>query len=421
MWFGLIAVLGSLAPPANDAALAELVWQRSADLQAQRARVAAAAADLEKAELIPNPSLDVSYNTIPIGPHNPTNETFFNIPNLQVGVSELVELGKRGPRQDATAAALKAAKLDAIALLRDHFYDAKERYTDIATAQARIASFTQLVDGARRLRELEEARATNGETSRLELDRARLEEEKLKSSLAEERERLLAGLRACALAMNDECEPFPDAAAASAFLAAAADTSAEAPLSQRPDLLSLDAQAESARASKVLADRKLIPDLTVRAGYVRDWFVISGNQPHSLFVGVSMPLPVFDRGQADSRAAAELEQATIRAKELLTQSSERALGAATSELAAYHERLSRLRTSTLPLSKDIVDRLDQAVTRGGAPVQDLILARRTYEELSIDALDLELATSRLALSRARLSGATPPVPEELKGRGDGQP
>ncbi|MFO0600183.1 MAG: TolC family protein [Myxococcaceae bacterium] len=415
MWCGLVLVLGSLAPPASDEALVELVWSRAADLQAQRAKVALAAADAERAGLLPNPGLDVSYNTIPIGPHNPVTEPFFNIPNLQVGVSELVELGKRGPRQDATALALKAAKLDALSALRDRFFDVKELYTDIATAQARIASFTQLVDGAKRLRELEEVRATGGETSTLELDRARLEEEKLKSNLAEERERLIAGLRACSVTLNDECEPFADAQAATRFLEEAAALPSNVDVAQRPDLLSLDAQAASARASRTLAERRLIPDLNLRFGYVRDWFVVSGNQPHSLFVGVSMPLPVFDRGQADARAATAVEDASQRAKQLLQESAERGLKSATTELSAYQERLARLRTNTLPLSMHIVERLSEAVARGAAPVQDLILARRTYEELSIDALDLELATSRLSLSRARLSGVTPPAPRELTG------
>ena len=54
-----------------------------------------------------------------------------------------------------------------------------------------------------------------------------------------------------------------------------------------------------------------------------------------------------------------------------------------------------------------------AVGRGAAALQDLILARRTLEELSIDALDLELAAFKLSITRARLSGVVPPLPPEL--------
>ena len=408
-----LVVLGALTAPTNDAELSRLVWERSVDLQGARARIAQARADAARAHLLPNPGLDVGYNTIPIGVHNPANEPFFSIPNLQVGVSELVELGKRGPRQDATAQIARAVGFDTIEQLRQRFFDVKELYADIATSQARIASFTQLVEGATRLRQLEEARAAHGETSSLDLDRAQVEEDKLRSSLAEENERLRAGLRNCTLALGDACEPFGDAAAATSFLEVLARTSEVGRFEARPDLRALSAQADAARAAGVLAERRAIPDLTVRFGYVKDWFVTSGNQPNSLFVGVSLPLPVFDHGQHDAQAAAVLAQTSERSRVLLLESSRQSLTGIGVELTAFDERRTRLRGSTIPLAKRIVERLEEAVTRGGATLQDLILARRTLEELFIDALDLELATYKLSITRARLSGVVPPLPPEL--------
>lgn len=408
-----LLLLGAISPPADDAELARLVWDRSVELQAARVHIAQAQADVAKALTLPNPGLDVSYNTIPVGPHNPVTEPFFSIPNLQVGVSELVELGKRGPRQDSTAAFARATVLDAREQLRQRFFDVKELYADIATSQARIASFTQLVEGAARLSELERARATNGETSSLDSDRARLEEAKLRSNLAEENERLRAGLRGCTLALGEQCEAFPDAAAATAFLERLTVAPAERALDRRPDLESLSAQAEAAHAAQTLAQRRAIPDLTVRFGYTKDWFVTSGNQPNSLFVGVSVPLPVFDHGQHDAQAAAVLASATERARALLVESSTRSLAGISTELAAFEQRRAKLRGETIPLAKAIVDRLNEAVGRGAGSLQDLILARRTLEELSIDALDVELASFKLSITRARLSGVVPPLPPEL--------
>lgn len=411
--FITLALLGALSAPSNDSELASLVWERSVELQAARARNAQAQADAAKARLLPNPTLDVSYNTIPVGVHNPPTEPFFSIPNLQVGASELIELGKRGPRQEATAKYAKSVGLDTIEQLRQRFFDMKELYADIATSQARIASFTQLVAGAARLTELEEARAKNGEAASLDLDRARLEEEKLRGTLSEENERLRASLRTCTLSLGDECAPFADAAAAAEFLerlAVVQGASAET----RPDVLSLEAQAESARAAKVLAERQAIPDLTVRFGYVKDWFVTSGNQPNSLFVGVSLPLPLFDRGQHEAQAAAVAAMASERARSLILESAQKSLTGIGTELTAFEDRRARLRGNTLPLAKKIVDRLSEAVGRGAADLQDLILARRNLEELSIDALDVELAAFKLSITRARLSGVVPPLPPELQ-------
>ena len=411
--FLTLAVLGALAAPANDAELSRLVWERSVDLQGARVRIAQAHADAARARLLPNPSLDVSYNTIPIGARNPPSEPFLSIPNLATGVSELVELGKRGPRQAATAQLERSVGYDAIEQLRQRFFDVKELYADIATSQARIASFNQLVEGAARLTELEQARAATGETSSLDLDRARLEEAKLRSNLAEERERLRAGLRGCTLALGDSCEPFADSGAATAFLEALAATAQEGRFEARPDLLSLEAQQVAALAAKTLAERRALPDLTVRVGYVKDWFVTSGNQANSLFVGVSLPLPIFDHGQHDAQAAQVLASASERARVLLEESSRKSLVGIGVELMAFEARRKELRAATIPLARNIVDRLSEAVGRGAAALQDLIVARRTLEELSIDALDLELAAFKLSITRARLSGVVPPLPPEL--------
>ena len=411
--FITLALLGALSAPTNDAELSRLVWERSVDLQGARVRIAQAQADAAKARLLPNPNLDVSYNTIPVGEHNPASEPFLSIPNLATGISELVELGKRGPRQDATSQLARAVGFDAIEQLRQRFFDVKELYADIATSQARIASFGQLVEGAARLTEIEQARATSGETSSLDLDRSRLEEAKLRSNLAEENERLRAGLRSCTLALGDTCEPFADSATAAAFLEALAATAQEGRFETRPDLLSLQAQQEAALSTKTLAERHAIPDLTVRVGYVKDWFVTSGNQPNSLFVGVSLPLPIFDHGQHDAQAAAVAAAASERTRTLLAESSRKSLSGIGVELSAFEERRVQLRGATIPLAKKIVDRLSEAVGRGAAALQDLILARRTLEELSIDALDLELAAFKLSITRARLSGVVPPLPPEL--------
>ncbi len=413
LMFFTLALVGALSAPTNDAELSRLVWERSADLQAARVRIALAQADAGRARLLPNPSIDVSYNTIPVGPHNPLGEPFLAIPNLVTGLSELVELGKRGPRQDATAQFARAVGFDAIEQLRQRFFDVKELYADIASSQARMASLSQLVEGAARLTEIQQARATGGETSSLDLDRSRLEEAKLRSNLAEENERLRAALRSCSLALGDTCEPFADTAKAAAFFEALAATAQEERFEARPDLLALRAQQEAALAAKRLAEHRAIPDLTVRVGYVKDWFVTSGNQPNSLFVGVSLPLPIFDHGQHDAQAAAVLASVSARTRTLLAESSRKSLAGIGVELSALAERRGQLRGATIPLARKIVDRLSEAVGRGATALQDLILARRTLEELSIDALDLELTAFKLSITRARLSGVVPPLPPEL--------
>ena len=51
------------------------------------------------------------------------------------------------------------------------------------------------------------------------------------------------------------------------------------------------------------------------------------------------------------------------------------------------------------------------VQRGGAPLPDLLLARRTLGELQLDAADLDLFTFRLSVARSRAAGELPPFPD----------
>ena len=66
-----------------------------------------------------------------------------------------------------------------------------------------------------------------------------------------------------------------------------------------------------------------------------------------------------------------------------------------------------------PLARDVVQRLESAVTRGGAPLPDLLLARRTLGDLQLDAADLDLFAFHLTVAQARAAGELPPLPENI--------
>src|SRR5262249_58814578 len=72
---------------------------------------------------------------------------------------------------------------------------------------------------------------------------------------------------------------------------------------RRPDLSALAAALRAADQKVTLAKRQSIPDVTVRFGYTYDTFVVAGNQRNSLGLGMQVPLPVMNHGQADLEAA----------------------------------------------------------------------------------------------------------------------
>ncbi|MBL8919400.1 MAG: TolC family protein [Myxococcaceae bacterium] len=398
----------------DAAALPALVWEHAPDLQAARARVAAAGAEVQRALLLPNPGLDVSVNTLPVGPLNPPElrDPLLNVPNLAVGLSVLVELGKRGPRQDAAREAARAVSLDALEQLRQRTLTLLELLVDVAAAEVRVATLTALASDAERLVSLQRARLEKGDASALDADRARIEQQSTLTALGEARESLAEGLRACSELIGLPCRPFGDPARASDWLGRRLDL-AQADPTKRPDLASLDAVAARARAEALLARRRALPDPTVRVGYVHDRFVVSGNQQNSLFVGVAMPLPVFDHGQADAAAAAAAATAAERARQKLLDSAATQHARLEAQRRSLESRLAQLRDETLPLARSVIDRLEAAVTRGAAPLPELLIARRTYSELVLTTNDLDRAFARLQVGEARVTGAGLPLPGAL--------
>lgn len=411
----LLAVLLDPSHLPADAELMRLLWDSVPDLQLQRARVAEARGDLDRAGLLPNPGLELSASTLPLGPMNPTapvTNPALEVPAFAVAVSELIELGKRGPRQGAARRALEGAVYEAREQLRQRFWDVRAQLGEIAAAQARIAALTSLAADAARLSQLQRTRVEKGDASALDLDRARLDEEKLTATLGAERERLAAQQRACAQLTGGACDAFAAAEAAAAFLSA--DDPAGASREERGDLKALEALEAASEQRRVLAERRVIPDPTVRLGYLRDQYLASGNWQNSLFVGVSLPLPVFDHGQADARLARSTADAARRAREQALESTGRQLERLQEQARGIEGRRAQVHDRALPLARDVVARLDAAVARGAAPVQDLLLARRALVELQLDANDLELAAFHVRVTRARLEGRMPPPPEELK-------
>jgi outer membrane protein, heavy metal efflux system len=148
----------------------------------------------------------------------------------------------------------------------------------------------------------------------------------------------------------------------------------------------------------VLAKRRAIPDLTVRLGYTYDTFVASGNQRQSLGLGVQMPLPVIDHGQADLEAASAALLHARHARASLVSSGQIALASAARQRRLIRDRQEQLRTA-LARADHLRQEAEGAVQQGGLSQVDVLLARRQYQELLLDdaALDGDAYDTALAI------------------------
>jgi cobalt-zinc-cadmium efflux system outer membrane protein len=401
-----------------DEALSGLLWNRNPDIVAARARVEQSQAEAVRAERWPNPILDASWNTIPIGETNPSNldRPLANVPNYQVGLSTPIELGKRAPRKQATRYGQQAAALDAAEILRLVHLDLLSAIGRVATSEERIASLEEQVADAVRLTILAHERVTHGDVARLDEERAQLEEAKLRSLLAEEKHQLSGALLECGRLAGIRCEPFGSIELGHAFL----DTHTNLPdpavlrqaLEKRPDLQSLSAQEAAAESALRLARARRLPDPTIRIGYTHDRFVISGNQKNSVGIGLAVPLPISERGQADMALALSARSTARTTRLLRMEQTRRDLTRLVDDFHALRVRQTTMRQEYLPLARSLVNRLTATVKAGGAPLPELLLARRSLNELLTDASDLDRSVFETALALRRLSGVqaiTPPL------------
>jgi cobalt-zinc-cadmium efflux system outer membrane protein len=418
------AAISTPPDPFDERALAAELWSHSPDLILSRQGLIEAEAVRDHSYVLPNPSLAAAWGTIPIGRRNPPGASFGEVPNYMVGVSEMIELGKRGPRQAAAEAGTKVAALTVDDTYRQSFFTLLETLAEQANATARRAVLNRLVgDSAESLR-LQRERAKRGDVAALEVDRLEVEHLRLLSAAREAEEAQEIAVGACARILGADCPRFASEDGARRFLfeghpGVPVDASVDdkQAVSGRPDLLALDAEQTRLRADLVLAGRAKIPDPTASVSYMHDQFEIAGNQANSLVLAVSLPLPVFDRGQVESARAKRRLEATAEAHRVLSATALRALALARQRLAVLQARARSLDEDALPRARSLAEGMDAASRRGGASLIDVLLARRAFEELQLDRLDVAATTFKARLDVRRNAALYPRPPFAATTRG----
>ena len=214
--------------------------------------------------------------------------------------------------------------------------------------------------------------------SGIDFDRLQLDTQTLESDLAQNRADYIASLSDCASLLFAPCDPgsasldalTPQLSAGQSSLPADWETR----IAERADIRALQAAQAATKEDVTLALKRRVPDPIVSVGFTRDRFVISGNNPRVLQMGVTIPIATSDRGQYDAaRATAEgreLQESasaiTIRAK-----AEAQALSDRQAQLGAT---VDLLRTGALARADTILQSTSAAVTQGGVSDEMLTAA-----------------------------------------------
>lgn len=384
-------------------------WLREHDLTvtAASARVDAAAAARLQAGVLPNPELALQYGGFVIGGGNAANmqvDSIGNTTNLTAGVNELFELGKRGPRKQAASMRIEAAREDLVGALGTRVGEAIAAIGKVAYLSARHDTLAVNLDAQKKILALEKIRLDHKDLSGDDYARLELETERLELDVARADADLSQAAVACQATLRAPCTApglGEDALEHGAPLPAPPGD-LDASVAARATFASSRDQQAALGWDASLARARRIPDPTVGVAFTHDNLTAAGNEPNTMLFSVSIPLPVFDRGDHDA-AAAEAEAHALAAEEQADRREARgAVDALIAQKTYLDTEIERLSTVSIPKSETILADTHKAFDLGQDSLADLILAERAHRELILELLDAryDLFTARAGLRQA---------------------
>jgi cobalt-zinc-cadmium efflux system outer membrane protein len=262
----------------------------------------------------------------------------------------------------------------------------------MAITELRIAALSRLIDAAAEQESQVKSRAAMQLASGLEVDRATIELGRLQQHLRAAESDLSDERAACSNSTGRPCERFVSPEQASRYLDNWVDIDLESLLSRakianRPDIKALASAADAARHSQAFFRRQKIPDPTVRLGYVHDAFWVSGAQPNSLEVSLSLPVPMFDWGQAGVHSAGMEAEGYATERQSVLQTTTAIVPSLIERLKAQRERRRTLITELIPRAKAVLDDVVRAYDTKLLSMGDVIQARRALLELTLEEID----------------------------------
>ncbi|HSZ81586.1 MAG TPA: TolC family protein [Polyangia bacterium] len=288
----------------QDEAVA-VALRRNRDAIAARLDIEGAELDVVAARVYPNPVLSYALNNLVLGKGNPQNGAvnpgFLDQPVQTVGVSQVLDLwSKRAERTRVADEGVTRRRLLTEDALREIAYAVRSAFADLSREQgerdlsremaARYAETVRLSQARFRAGDISEA-----ELRKVELEGTRYQNEVIDADMEWDVARgKLAGLMGLATAgalpervQDPDVRPAYDAAKLTADA-----------LERRPDLRAAGAARTVAEAERDAANREVYPDFELGASYTHDSFQVSGDNPNTLGLNISLPLPLFDRNKA---------------------------------------------------------------------------------------------------------------------------
>ncbi|MGX2040321.1 TolC family protein [Methylocaldum sp. MU1018] len=380
------------------AQLLEIVREKSPRFAALQAPIEAAKAEVVGAGILPNPRVTYGRydlvsrrNTMYDG--NVQQEVTLEIPVLIAG--------QRSARRTAAERRVEATEAGVEADFAGLTYEVWRLFVKLLADQERVSVLRDAADDIERLRAIVAGREQAGSASPYDVLRIGIEGKSLDARLESAQNELVATARDMGSLLGLPGWR-PEA------------VGKLAPLGVPTDLASLwdeaerrNPELESARRQQLAADAELerarrerwpTPSLLVGSAFTE--------RPYGMasFAGVSVELPLFDRGQGGmARASAEKQAASLEQQLIVSRTR--------AELERALELWARRRDSRMKFEREVVDKLpglkqmgESAYRLGKGTLLELLDASRSRTQIRIDHLDLLEAETAAELDALKASG-----------------
>lgn len=383
-----------------------LADRQNPTVQAQVEAIESARADEITAGLRPNPTLQ--------------NDTT----SATAGVYQEFEVGrKRGARLDSARLATAVSRSDLTDARRTLVFEVRQAFVgallaraDLELARQNVANFQSVID-------LNRLRVDRGALSGSDFLKIQLQMLQFQTDL--EDARLAIGTAKAALRsllggsnLADEFEVEGDLRAVP--IDAALSDLRQRALDNRPDLRSAEIGIRKAAADLRLAKANGYPDPTIGVSWLHtgseiggpNWFqpfYPKGERSDAMGVGVSFPIPLFNRNQGEiARTASEQRRAAFLAqavRDRVLQDVE----TADASFRSSRERIRLYEETYLSRAKESRDIAEYAFERGATSIVDFLDAERTYRATEL-AYRRELASYGINLAQLEAAVAGPVTP-----------
>jgi len=327
----------------------------------------------------------------------------------RIGISQDFSLGgKIAKRVHEAEAAAAIAELEHQAKILEIRALVERRFLDVLIFQERLDFEAQQLALIEKTHDVVDKRVNTGDTSPLDLSRSQVELAWAKIAIGQTRKELEAALYALAESWGANS---PDFSAVSAQYHTDLDLTKQElkeALPQSPAWLLLEKQVAMADATLDLAEAQRIVDIELEGGIQ----LFNESDDHAYFLGISVPLPLFDRNQGGVAEAKASQQKMHYERKAGFLALHTELQKTWRKLTSTQQAFQSLDSEVLPASQRAFESISKAYKAGEVGILDLLNAQRTWVETRNTRLDLlyDLENNRIEIKRLVGAGvATAPT------------